>query len=72
MERVYVDRIEGDRTVLLCGKDGREKLTVPTRLLPTGTGEGAALDLAFTAAPVDDTKAAVQDLMGELFGDKTS
>jgi hypothetical protein len=70
MERVYVDRIEGDRAVLLCGKEGREKLSIPARLLPSGTKEGAALDLALTAAPEDDTQAAVQDLMGELFGDE--
>jgi len=72
MERVYVDRIEGDQAVLLCGKDGREKLSLPSRLLPSGAREGAALDLALTAAPDDNTKEAVQDLMGELFGDKTS
>lgn len=72
MERVYLDRIEGDRAVLLCGKDGREKLSVPARLLPAGSQEGDALDLALTAAPEDHTKEAVQDLMGELFGDKKS
>lgn len=70
MERVYVDRIEGDRAVLLCGEDGREKLTIPARLLPPGTREGAAFDLSLTAAPEDTTKAAVEGLMGELFGDK--
>jgi hypothetical protein len=71
MERVHVDQIEGDRAVLLCGKDGREKLSIPARLLPAGIQEGAALDLTLAAAPEDNTKEAVQDLMGELFGDKT-
>lgn len=70
MERVYLDRIEGDRAVLLCGEDGREKLTLPARLLPPGTREGAALDLSLAPAPNDGTKAAVQDLMGELFGEQ--
>jgi hypothetical protein len=72
MERVYVDQIAGDRAVLLCGKDGAEKISLPTRLLPAGTREGAALDVTFAAAPEDNTQAAVQDLMGELFGDKKS
>lgn len=71
MERVHVDQIDGERAVLLCGKDGREKLTIPARLLPAGTKEGAAFDLSLTAAPDDDNQAAVQDLMGELFGGQT-
>jgi hypothetical protein len=69
MERVYLDRVEGDRAVLLCGPDGRETLSVPARLLPPGTREGAALDLSLTPATEDRTKAEVEDLMGDLFGD---
>jgi hypothetical protein len=69
MERVYLDRVEGDRAVLLCDPDGRETLSMPARLLPPGTREGAALDLSLTPAPDDGTKAEVEDLMGELFGD---
>lgn len=69
MERVYLDRVEGDRAVLLCGPDGRETMSVPARLLPPGTREGAALDLSLTAAREDRTKAEVEDLMGDLFGD---
>ena len=67
-ERVHVDQIEEGRAVLLAGPEGREKITLPARMLPPGTKEGAALDLALTPAPHDTTRAEVQNLMDDLFG----
>ncbi len=66
-ERVYVDRIEGDRAVLLFGPEGRETGTIPARLLPPGAREGAALDLSLTLATSDPTRQEVRRLMGEVF-----
>jgi hypothetical protein len=63
-ERVHLDRIEGDRAVLLAGE---EKLTIPSRLLPKGAKEGDAFDLSLTAAKGDPVKGEVENLMGELF-----
>jgi hypothetical protein len=67
-QRVYIDRIEGDRCVLLLGPEGKETITLPKRLLPDGVKEGAALDLTLTSAPDDTTRAEVQGLMDDLFG----
>jgi DUF3006 family protein len=69
-ERVYLDRIEGDRAVLLFGKEGRETGEVPARLIPAGAREGAALDFSLAPAPDDTTHKEVQDLMDDLFGDQ--
>jgi hypothetical protein len=67
-ERVHLDRIEGDRAVLLAGKEGKESLSLPARLLPAGAKEGDAFDLSLAPAPDDPVKGEVKDLMGELFG----
>ena len=66
-ERVFLDRIEGERAVLLCGAEGREKAEIPVRLLPEGTREGAALDLTLSPAPEDGTRGEVKALMEDLF-----
>ena len=70
-ERVHVDRIEEGRAVLLVGPEGRERITLPARLLPEGTKEGAALDLSLSPAPAD-TRKEVQSLMAELFAEGES
>ena len=67
-ERAYVDRIEGERAVLVLGPEGRETISLPTRLLPMGTQEGAALDLNLTPVPDDTTHAQIDNLMDDLFG----
>lgn len=69
VERVFVDRIEGDRAVLVFGDEGRETGSLPARLLPAGAREGAALDLTLVAAPDDGTREEVQGLMDDLFGE---
>lgn len=69
-ERVFLDRFEGDIAVLVAGPEGRERLTLPRRLLPEGTREGAALDLTLAPAPDDTTHAEIDQLMGDLFGPK--
>jgi len=66
-ERVFLDRIEGDRAVLLFGEEGRETGTIPARFLPSGIREGAALDLTLAPAPDDTTRKEVQSLMDDLF-----
>jgi hypothetical protein len=69
-ERVYVDRIEGDRAVLLFGDEGRESGSVPAWLLPPGTREGAALDLLLTPAANDRKRREVEELLEDLFGEE--
>ena len=71
-ERVYLDRIEGDRAVLLLGAEGREILTVPARLLPEGTCEGAALDLSLAPAPDDSTREEIGAALESLFSETGS
>ena len=68
-ERVYVDRIEEGRAVLLAGAEGREKISLPARMLPEGCGEGAALDLSLAPAPEDTTRQKVAGLLEELFAE---
>jgi len=69
-ERVFVDRIEGERAVLVLGAEGRETVSVPRRLLPPETKEGAALELSLAPAPDDRTRNEVQTLMDDLFKDQ--
>ncbi len=69
-ERAFVDRIEGDRAVLLFGPEGKESGTIPARLLPDGTREGDALELSLAPAPKDTTRQEVQGLLDSLFGKK--
>lgn len=71
-ERVFLDRIEGDRAELVAGPDGRERVSLPSRLLPPGTREGAALNLELTPAPEDTTRQEVAGLMDDLFGTSAS
>ena len=68
-ERVFLDRIEGDRAVLLFGEEGRETGTIPARLLPPGAREGDAFDLTLILAPQDSTRGEVQNLLDDLFAD---
>ena len=67
-ERVHLDRIEGDRAVLLGGKEGRETISLPAALLPKDAKEGDAFDLSLSPAKEDPVKGEVENLMGELFG----
>ena len=69
-ERVFLDRIEGDRAMLLFGAEGRETGEIPARLLPPGIQEGAPLDFALSPAPDDTTHQEVGNLVDELFGDQ--
>ncbi|HTE17964.1 MAG TPA: hypothetical protein VK689_06250 [Armatimonadota bacterium] len=66
-ERVHVDQIGGEVAVLLLQSADAGKVTVPARLLPPGTREGAALDLSLTRAPNDTTGEEVESLIAELF-----
>lgn len=43
-----VDRIEGDKVVLLLRNDERQQLVIPTEELPPGIHEGAILQATFT------------------------
>jgi hypothetical protein len=70
-ERVFLDRIEGEVAVLLAGSEGREKLSLPKRLLPEGVRQGAALDLTLAPAPDDTTHQEIDGLMDDLFGKKS-
>lgn len=67
--RVYVDRIEGDRVILVLGPDGRETVSVPARLLPDGVREGAALDLTLVVVPQDAARQEIESLMDDLFSE---
>jgi hypothetical protein len=71
-ERVFIDRIEGGRAVLLFGEEGRETGSIPARLLPESAREGDALDFTLTPAPQDTTRQEVQDLFDDLFSDSSS
>lgn len=66
-ERVFLDRFEGDMAVLVAGPEGRERLTVPRRLIPEGVREGSPLDLTLAPAAEDSTRDEVDRLMDDLF-----
>jgi len=41
--RAFVDRIEGDKAVLLVGDREQHRVVLPVEYLPDGVGEGAIL-----------------------------
>ena len=47
--RASVDRIEGERAVLLLGERGERQIVLPVDLLPPGTREGDVLQLTIAA-----------------------
>lgn len=49
--RASVDRIEGDRAVLLVGERGERQIVLPLDLLPPGTREGDVLQLGIETDP---------------------
>jgi hypothetical protein len=44
--RTFVDRIEGNRAVLLLGEDERQSIAIPAEYLPDGAGEGSVLTVS--------------------------
>lgn len=67
IHRVYVDRIDAGRAVLIIGANGDVTASIPSSLLPSGCKEGTALDLSFTLASGDTTRTEIGNLMDELF-----
>jgi hypothetical protein len=65
--RVFLDSISEGRARLVIGPEGRRLAHLPAELLPSGLDPGAALDLTLEVAPSDDTRAATEALMEELF-----
>jgi hypothetical protein len=63
---VQVDRIEGDRAVLVLGKEGTETAAVPVRLLPPGAREGATLDRSLSVVPDAGVAADIDGLLQTL------
>jgi hypothetical protein len=59
-----VDRIEGDKAVLLIGEEKRGSIVLPTSCLPDGAGEGAVVTITVRYEPELTQKAAEE--AGEL------
>ena len=68
--RAFVDRIEGDKAVLLVGDTEVETVVLPTKYLPEGAGEGSVLVIAIkydakqTAKASGNVKAIIRRLTG--------
>lgn len=71
-ERVVLDRIEGDRAVLLAGAEGRETVTMPLRLLPSGTKEGAAFEFSLLPVSNESNRKEIAGALDALFGETAS
>lgn len=68
--RALVDRIEGDKAVLLVGKDEEHTILLPKELLPTDAGEGSVLTLIirYEVEETQDTTEQVRALINRLTG----
>ena len=62
-----VDRFEGGYAVL--ESEGRETFSVPARLLPAGTPEGAVIRIERDEQAEADARAKVRSLMDQVFKD---
>ena len=66
--RAFVDRLEGDKAVLLLGEEEHDTAIVPAKYLPEAAGEGAVLTLRIRYEPELTAKAAqeIKGLIGDL------
>lgn len=66
--RAFVDRIEGDKAVLLVGDREQYRVVLPIEFLPHGAGEGAVLTVNLEYEPQLTAKAFAesQRLLGRL------
>lgn len=69
--RAFVDRIEGDKAVLLVGDKEQHRVILPVEYLPNGAGEGAILtvnlgyDSEITAKALADSLRLIERLSGQ-------
>lgn len=68
--RGFVDRIEGDKAVLLLGEEEQYQVVIPKALLPEGAGEGSVLSIIILEEPEKTAEATgmVSKLIRKLTG----
>ena len=68
--RGFVDRIEGDKAVLLVGEHEEWPVILPRELLPDGAGEGSVLRITIEFDSEQSAEAAdqVSELIDKLTG----
>jgi hypothetical protein len=66
--KATIDRIEGEKAVLLMGEEGRVKVDMPLVILPNGCKEGDILDITIIKdeETTRETKERVSALMEKL------
>lgn len=66
--RAFVDRLEGDKAVLLVGDDESTSVVIPIALLPEDAGAGSALTVSIRYEPklTEDTRSTVADMIKRL------
>lgn len=62
--QAFVDRIEGDKAVLLLGTDEQDVVTIPAAYLPDGVGEGDVLTIVIRYEP--EATSAAEDRVKKL------
>jgi Protein of unknown function (DUF3006) len=70
--KVVIDRIEGDKAVVVLYDDGAVKFNLPAKLLPEGIKGGDHLLMSFAVDRErrDSEKKKIEGLLGELTGKK--
>ena len=72
--KVVIDRIEGDKAVIVLYEDDSVKFNLPTSFLPEGVKEGEHLQIDFSVD--EDSREAqkkrIGDLLKDLKGNKDS
>ena len=69
--RAFVDRVEGDKAVLLVGEKEEHTVVLPAEYLPEGVGEGAVLTLIvryepeLTAEASEETRRLIRKLSSQ-------
>lgn len=64
--KAYLDRIEGDKAVILLGERHQHHVIIPVEYLPDGVSEGAVLSMIINIEAVL-TRDAIKESSGLLF-----
>jgi Protein of unknown function (DUF3006) len=72
--KVVIDRIEGNKAVIVLYEDDGVKFNLPTSFLPEGVKEGEHLQMSFSVDKEsrEAQKKRITDLLNDLKGNKES
>lgn len=66
--RAFVDRLEGDKAVLLIGENEETSIVIPSSFLPDDARPGAVLTISVRYEPkiTEDSRSSVADMIKRL------